>query len=176
MKKLILATLFCALAIYFLFAQEIRHRTITVTLDNGNDTAYVWEPFYDIALSATKKSSSDRIKFLDMTAYIYIDSVKATQPTLDSLLWAIIRTDQDGNELGDTLFARLSNNDVVSSETWNSWTLSNRSSINMENMWLDLRGEFENIAGIKHIFILRDYGVDDSLQVKYHSFRLEGAR
>lgn len=180
MKKLVFVLLILTIPVLGFGQSGIFHKSITVTLDNGTDSAYVWQAFvsnrYLTDLSSTLVEPSDEGGFLgNMTAYIYMDSVKATQPTLDSLAWGFLRTDHEGVPIGDTLWY-VANADVFQSgslsytRTYNAWRIHNRTSPAANNaMWIDLRGEFEDWLGIKHLFFLSDAAVDDSLEVNLHT-------
>lgn len=180
MKKIIFI-LFVVMVPFLAFGQSgLFHKTITVTLDNGTDSAYVWQAFlsnrWTTDLSATLVDPSDEGGFLgNLMAYIYIDSVKATEPTLDSLAWGILRTDHDGVPIGDTLWVDDNATTTLSASltytrTFNVWRVRNRGTSNIDDaIWIDLRGEFEDWLGIKHLFFIYDYGVDDSLQVHLHT-------
>jgi len=170
MKKIIvlIAAVLLAFSAYGQTSSTV-HLEKTVEL-TGTDTAYVWEPFCTqksiFQLSTTKVIPSSQVSYVDMTAYIYVDSVAAVQPSADSLLWGIVRIDQDGNDIGDMVYVRFADHDVVSTPTWNSFIPSNRSATDEENMWVDLRGEFENWLGLKHIFVVREAGHSTVLDIK----------
>lgn len=181
MKKLIfLLMLIVAIPLLGFSQSGIFHKAITVTLA-GSDTAEVWQAFlsnrWTTDLSSTLVDPSDEGGFLgNFTAYIYIDSVKATAPTADSLAWGIVRTDHDGIAIGDTLW-HVANADVFLSgslsyaRTYNAFRIHNRVVGFAANnaTWIDLRGEFEDWLGVKHIFMLHDYAVACSLEVTLHT-------
>jgi len=183
MKKLILALLILTIPVLAFGQFTLLHKTITVTLDNGTDSANVWQAFssarYSFDHSTSVIDPPDVGGFVgNITAYIYVDSVKATKPTLDSLAWGMLRTDHTGTPIGDTLWV-VANADVFQSatlsytRTYNAWRLRNRASPGANHAtWIDLRGEFEDWLGIKHLFYLADTGVDDSLQVNLHTNQL----
>lgn len=179
MKKLIFILLILMVPVLAAGQSGLFHTSITVTLDSS-DTAVVWQPFasnrYSYPLSEILVDPSDAGGFLgNLTAYFYVDSVKAVKPTLDSLAWGIVRTDHVGIPIGDTLW-HVANADVFLSGslsydvTFNAWRLRNRASPAANNAtWIDLRGEFEDWLGIKHIFILRDAAISDSLELELHT-------
>jgi hypothetical protein len=129
MKKLIFVLLILFIPALAFGQFTLSHKTITVTLDNGSDTAVVWQ-----ALSSARYSQDMSTSVIDppdvggfvgnMLAYIYIDSVKAQTPTLDSLAIGMLRTDHNGVPFGDTLFW------VVNATTTTASTLSSTNTFN----------------------------------------------
>lgn len=186
MKKLIFVLLILLIPVLASGQFTLLHKTITVTLDNGSDTAYVWQ-----SLSSSRYSADHSTSVIDppdiggfvgnMLAYITIDTVKATKPTLDSLAIGMLRTDHNGVPFGDTLFwvagsAVTDPFTLSATNTFNTWRVNNRAAADppivadlAKTMWADLRGEFEDVLGIKWVIIIHDYGVDDSLQVNLHT-------
>ncbi len=169
--------------IYFLlafpllgFAQNNSfHKSITGTLAAvSKDTFEVWQEFsglrYARDLSATQIDPSDDFGFMgNLTAYIYVDTIATVKPTADSLMWKIERTDHDGNTIGNPVYVDLSTNSATSVATWNSFTPSNRFTTDIETMWVDLRGEFEDWQGLKHSFIIWDTGVAATFSIEFHT-------
>jgi hypothetical protein len=178
MKKFIFALLILAIPFIGVAQNNSFHKTITVTTDAvSKDTATVWQEFsstrYSKDLSATQIDPSDDFGFMgNLTAYIYVDSVAAVQPTADSLMWKIERIDAVGTPIGNPVYVNLTNNSATTTATWNSFTPSNRSATDIETMWVDLRGEFEDWPGIKHSFIYWDTGVSATLSIKLHTFQM----
>lgn len=179
MKKTIFIILLIMAIPLLAFGQSgIHHRGIATGLLEGSDTVTVWEPFmstrYETPLSLTQVDPSDMGGFLgNLTSYIYVDSVGVTASAFDSLLWMIQRTDHLGDPIGEASYVTFGTSgesgSLGTTAVWNAFTPSNRFTTDVELMWIDLRGEFEDWLGIKHTFVKRDFGVGDSTRVNYHS-------
>ena len=178
MKKRIILLIGLFLIPFLGYSQEkTQHRTLNGSISTaGKDTVIIFQEFsgsrFNRALSAVSFSPSDDFGFTDCTAWIYIDSVATVKPTADSLQWKIERIDDEGQVIGEALYVNFQSSGASATLTtavkWNTFTPSNRLSTDKEIMWVDLRGEFENWAGIKHSIIDWDNGVSRTLTIKFH--------
>lgn len=172
--------MFLIVAVPFLgFAQNNGfHKTITGTTSAvDKDTVEIWQEFsstrYARDLSTSQIDPSDDFGFMgNLTCYIYVDTVAAVLPTADSLMWKIERTDHEGAPIGSPVYVNFTTHFATATATWNSFTPSNRSTTDTEQMWVDLRGEFEDWQGVKHSLIIWDTGVAATFSIEFHSNQL----